>query len=80
MRARKPRSGSFRGLACRIVSGAVRLGDSITVLLSGRNAKADRIVTWDENLAEALAPLSATLVLNRELDVSGGDLLVLGAG
>jgi hypothetical protein len=33
-------------------------------------------VTWDGDLAEALAPLSVTLVLNKELDISRGDLIV----
>jgi sulfate adenylyltransferase subunit 1 (EFTu-like GTPase family) len=33
-------------------------------------------VTWDGDLAEAHAPLSVTLVLDRELDISRGDLIV----
>jgi len=41
---------------------------------SGRSAKVERIVTWDGDLAEAIAPLSVTLVLDRELDISRGDL------
>jgi hypothetical protein len=45
-------------------------------LPSGRNAKIERIVTWDGELAEAVAPLSVTLVLDRELDISRGDLIV----
>jgi sulfate adenylyltransferase subunit 1 (EFTu-like GTPase family) len=32
-------------------------------------------VTWDGDLAEAHAPLSVTLVLDRELDISRGDLI-----
>jgi hypothetical protein len=43
---------------------------------SGRSAKVERIVTWDGDLAEAIAPLSVTLVLDRELDISRGDLIV----
>ena len=48
----------------------------ITVLPSGRSAEVERIVTWDGDLSEARAPLSVSLVLNRELDISRGDLLV----
>ena len=36
----------------------------------------ERIVTWDGDLDEAFAPLSVTLVLDRELDISRGDLIV----
>ncbi len=66
----------FRGFAGQIASGTIRPGDTITVLPSGRSAKVGRIVTWDGDLAEAIAPLSVTLVLDRELDISRGDLIV----
>jgi sulfate adenylyltransferase large subunit len=67
---------TFRGFAGQIASGTVRPGDSITVLPSGRSAQVARIVTYDGDLAEAHAPLSVTLVLDRELDISRGDLIV----
>jgi sulfate adenylyltransferase subunit 1 len=68
-------SHSFRGFAGQIASGTVRKGDTIRVLPSGRSAEVERIVTYDGDLAEAFAPLSVTLVLNRELDISRGDLI-----
>ena len=67
---------TFRGFAGQIASGTVRPGDTITVLPSGRSAEVERIVTWDGDLSEAWAPLSVSLVLDRELDISRGDLLV----
>ena len=67
---------AFRGFAGQIASGTIRPGDEITVLPSGRRAAVERIVTWDGDLAEANAPLSVTLVLDRELDISRGDLIV----
>jgi hypothetical protein len=67
---------AFRGFAGQIASGTIQPGDTITVLPSGRSAEVERIVTWDGDLSEAHAPLSVTLVLNRELDISRGDLLV----
>ena len=67
---------TFRGFAGQIGSGTVRPGDTITVLPSGRTAKIERIVTYDGDLAEAYAPLSVTLVLDREVDISRGDLIV----
>ncbi len=67
---------TFRGFAGQIASGTVAPGDKITVLPSGRIAEVARIVTFDGELAEARAPLSVTLVLDRELDISRGDLIV----
>jgi sulfate adenylyltransferase large subunit len=67
---------TFRGFAGQIASGTIRPGDTITVLPSGRTAEVLRIVTYDGDLTEAYAPLSVTLVLDREIDVSRGDLIV----
>jgi sulfate adenylyltransferase subunit 1 len=66
---------TFRGFAGQIASGTVRRGDKITVLPSNRSAKIERIVTWDGDLEEASAPLSVTLVLDHEIDISRGDLI-----
>ena len=75
---------TFRGFAGQIASGTVRVGDGIAVFPSGREAKVERIVTFDGDLDEAVAPLSVTLVLDREVDISRGDLiagaLINGAG
>jgi sulfate adenylyltransferase large subunit len=70
---------TFRGFAGQIASGVVRIGDRIAVFPSGREAKVERIVTFDGDFDEAVAPLSVTLVLDRELDISRGDLIA-GAG
>lgn len=67
---------TFRGFAGQVASGTIRPGDTISVLPSGRTAVIDRIVTWDGDLDEAYASLSVTLVLDRELDISRGDLIV----
>ncbi|MFC5863326.1 sulfate adenylyltransferase subunit CysN [Acidicapsa dinghuensis] len=67
---------TFRGFAGQIASGTVRQGDVVAVLPSGVRAQVERIVTWDGDLREASAPLSVTLVLDREIDISRGDLIV----
>jgi sulfate adenylyltransferase subunit 1 len=67
---------AFRGFSGQIASGTVRPGDEVAVMPSGRRAVVERIVTWDGDLDEAIAPLSVTLVLDRELDISRGDLIV----
>jgi sulfate adenylyltransferase subunit 1 len=67
---------TFRGFAGQVASGIIRPGEKITVLPSGRSAEVARIVTFDGDLDKALAPQSVTLVLDRELDISRGDLIV----
>jgi sulfate adenylyltransferase subunit 1 len=66
---------TFRGFAGQIASGTIRPGDEVIALPSNRRARVERIVTWDGDLDEAIAPLSVTLVLDRELDISRGDLI-----
>ncbi|MCX6629822.1 MAG: sulfate adenylyltransferase subunit CysN [Candidatus Solibacter sp.] len=67
----------FRGFAGQLASGVVRRGDAITVLPSGRTSRVKSIVTWEGALDEAFAPMSVTLCLEDELDVSRGDMLAL---
>ncbi len=69
-------SHTFRGFAGQIASGTVTVGDFITVLPSGKTAQVTRIVTFDGDLESARSPLSVTLVLDREIDISRGDLIV----
>ena len=68
----------FRGYAGRIASGTIRPGDQITVWPSGVSTRVMRIVTWDGDLDVAFAPMSVTLTLADEVDVSRGDLLATG--
>ncbi len=65
----------FRGFAGQIASGVVRVGDSLTALPSGRSSRVRRIVTFDGDMQEAFAPLSVTLTLDDEIDISRGDQL-----
>jgi len=66
----------FRGYMGRIESGRVRLGDQITVLPSGRSSRVRQIQTFDGTLRQAFAPQSVTLLLEDDLDVSRGDMIV----
>ena len=70
---------TFRGFAGPIVRGSVRAGDPVVVLPSGTPATVERIVTFDGDLAEAVAGQSVTLTLNQEVDVSRGDVLASAA-
>jgi len=67
---------NFRGYCGTLASGIVRPGDAITVLPSGKSSTVKSIVTWDGELAEAFAPMSVTLTLADEIDISRGDMIV----
>jgi sulfate adenylyltransferase large subunit len=67
----------FRGYAGQIVSGTVHPGDRVTTWPSGRSARVERIVTFDGDVTLAFAPMSVTLTLDDELDISRGDVLTL---
>lgn len=66
---------AFRGYAGQIASGTVRVGDRITAWPSAAATRVTRIVTWDGDLEAATAPMSVTLVLADDLDISRGDML-----
>ena len=65
----------FRGFAGQISSGAIKPGDRIKALPSGRESTVARIVTQGGDLSEAVAGQSVTLTLADEIDVSRGDVL-----
>jgi bifunctional enzyme CysN/CysC len=69
----------FRGFAGQIASGHIAVGDRVRTLPSGKEAKIARIVTHDGDLPEAVAGQSITLTLDREIDISRGDLLTTAA-
>jgi sulfate adenylyltransferase large subunit len=66
----------FRGFAGQVASGVIRRGDLVAVLPSGFTTRVKSIVTWDGELEEAFAPMSVTVCLEQEIDVSRGDMLV----
>jgi sulfate adenylyltransferase subunit 1 len=79
----RPQSGShrdFRGLAGRVESGAVAVGDEVVVLPSGHRTQVKAIRLGDLALREAVSEQSVMLELEDDLDVSRGDLLAHTAG
>ncbi|PZD76600.1 sulfate adenylyltransferase subunit CysN [Mesonia sp. K7] len=75
----RPQSEKFidyRGYAGRIASGVFRKGDEITVMPSGFTSKIKTIDTLDGALEEAFAPMSVTLTLEDDIDISRGDMIV----
>ena len=65
----------YRGYAGQLASGALRRGDDVAVLPGGGRTKIAAIDTYDGELEEAVAPMSLTLRLEDELDVSRGELI-----
>jgi sulfate adenylyltransferase large subunit len=66
----------FRGYAGQVASGYIRPGDPILVLPSGRTSRVKSISTYDGDLAKAFPPMSVTVCLEDEIDISRGDMLV----
>lgn len=65
----------YRGYAGRIAGGIFRPGDDIVVLPSGFNSKIKTIELGGKQLAEAFAPMSVTVTLQDEIDISRGDII-----
>lgn len=74
-RIQEGKYADFRGFAGKLSSGILRKGDQISVLPSGQISTIHSIVTYDGELDEAHAPMSITLTLEDEIDVSRGDLI-----
>jgi bifunctional enzyme CysN/CysC len=66
----------FRGFSGTLASGVLRQGDELLVAASRKPAKVTRIVTMDGDITEAIAGQAITVVLDREVDISRGDVLV----
>ena len=67
---------NFRGFAGRVASGMIHPGDEVVALPSGRRTRVRSIVSYEGDLPEAFAPMSVTLQLEDEIDLSRGDMLV----
>ncbi len=65
----------FRGFAGQVASGTIRPGDSVMVLPSGRTTRVKSIPSFDGDLSEVFAPMSVTVCLEDEVDISRGDML-----
>jgi sulfate adenylyltransferase large subunit len=66
----------FRGYAGQMASGVLKPGDPVMVLPSGRTSRVKSIVTYDGEVARAFPPMSVTVCLEDEVDVSRGNMLV----
>ena len=68
---------NFRGYCGTIAQGAVQTGDSVRVTASGQTATVEEIITFDQSLETAIAGDAITLKLDKEIDISRGDVISL---
>jgi len=66
----------YRGYAGRVASGIFRKGDEVSILPSGFTSKIKTIDTLDGELEEAFAPMSVSIQLEDNIDISRGDMIV----
>jgi bifunctional enzyme CysN/CysC len=66
----------FRGFAGQVASGKVTVGDRVIVAKSGQESRVKEIVTHDGNLRSAIEGQAVTVVLEDQIDISRGDMLV----
>jgi sulfate adenylyltransferase large subunit len=69
----------YRGYAGQVASGVLHKGDEVVVLPAGLRTRVKSLDTFDGELAQAFPPQSVTVLLEDDIDVSRGDMLV-GAG
>ena len=68
-------ANDFRGYMGRIEAGKVRRGDTVVVQPGARTARVKEILTFEGSLESAAVGQSITLLLDRDLDISRGDML-----
>ncbi len=66
----------YRGYAGRVAGGVFKKGDEVMVLPSGFTSTIKKIDTYDGEIKQAFPPQSVTLLLEDEIDISRGDMIV----
>ena len=66
----------FRGYSGRIVGGIFKKGDEVVVLPSGFSSKIKSIHNYNNEIKEAFSPMSVTMTLEDDIDISRGDMIV----
>lgn len=75
----RPQSDQFhdyRGYSGRVAGGVFKKGDDVVVLPSGFTSKVKSIHLYDKEIEEAFAPMSISMTLEDDIDISRGDMIV----
>ena len=70
-----PELHDYRGYAGQLAGGVLKPGDEVTHLPSGLSTRIAKILTADGEVAEAFSPMSVTLTIEDEIDISRGDMI-----
>jgi bifunctional enzyme CysN/CysC len=65
----------YRGYAGQIAGGVLKPGDEVLVLPSGFTSRVEAVETFDGPVDEAFAPMSVTVRLADDIDISRGDMI-----
>ena len=76
LRPQRDEFRDYRGYAGRIAGGILRVGDEITVMPSGFTSVIKSIDSPNGPLKEAFAPMSVSVTLEDDIDISRGDMIV----
>jgi sulfate adenylyltransferase subunit 1 len=76
IRPQKTEYHDYRGFAGRIAGGIFKKGDRILALPSGFSTTIKSIETFEGPVDEAFAPMSVNILLEDEIDISRGDMIV----
>ena len=71
-----PKLHDYRGIMGRVESGEIAVGDEVRVLPSEQRTRVKAIELYGRSLARAIAEQSVTLLLEDEVDISRGDMIV----
>ncbi|MEF8698560.1 MAG: GTP-binding protein [Candidatus Accumulibacter sp. UW26] len=74
--AANPELHDYRGFMGRVESGQLLIGDAVTILPAGRQTRVKDIQVLGESRRQAVAEQSVTLLLDDEIDISRGDMIV----
>ncbi len=76
IRPQSEKNPDYRGYAGRIASGIFKKGDRVKILPSGLTSTIKSIDTMNGELKEAFTPMSVTITLKDDIDISRGDMIV----
>jgi bifunctional enzyme CysN/CysC len=65
----------YRGYAGQVATGTFRAGDEVVVLPSGARTRVKRVETFDGEVEQAIPPMSISMLLEDDIDISRGDMI-----
>jgi bifunctional enzyme CysN/CysC/sulfate adenylyltransferase subunit 1 len=75
IRPKSDKYHDYRGYAGMVAGGILKPGDDVVVLPSGLTSKISKIDLYEQEITEAFPPMSVTVHLEDDVDVSRGDMI-----